>query len=129
MSTADPTERRTGNRGSNESARRLRLAEMLLQTYRRLSSLDTLDATLQGLQELARILEVTPPQQCRALAGQAVGLVSAQAVVGDLHAARRSCALGRTPVQRVRLALLGPCDGHFNSAGAASALLRAWHHR
>jgi hypothetical protein len=87
------------------------------------------DTALQGLQELARVLEVAPPQQCRALTGQAVGLVSAQAVVGDLHAARRSCALGRTPVQRVRLALLGPCDGHFNSAGAASALLRAWHHR
>ncbi|MFM7274631.1 MAG: GAF domain-containing protein, partial [Gammaproteobacteria bacterium] len=49
MSTAEATDRRAGSRASNESARRLRLAEMLLQTYRRLSSLDSLDATLEAL--------------------------------------------------------------------------------
>ena len=67
-------------------------------------------AAHQGLQQLARILEVAAPQQGRALAGQAVGAVGAQRVVGRLHAGGRGGATLGAPAGALRLALFAPFD-------------------
>lgn len=53
------------------------------------------DAAGHRLEQLARVVEVAPPQQRRSLAGQLVGRTGFRAVVGDYGpAGRRSAALG-----------------------------------
>ena len=59
-----------------------------------------------GLQQLARVLEVALPEQCRAFAGEAIGRISGGAIIRDDH------ALGR------RVAGFGAPDGGMDGVAA-----------
>lgn len=59
-------------------------------------------APCQGLQQLAGILKIALPQQGRAFAGQAVGAVSGQGVIGHDHAAGHGAAVFGAPAGLLR---------------------------
>src|SRR5450432_2731622 len=72
-------------------------------------------ATRQRNQHLSRVLEVAPPQQSGALAGDAIGSIGRHLVIGDDHALgwRRSAL--RTPARGARLAALGPMNDRLHA--------------
>ncbi len=61
-------------------------------------------------QHLPRVLEIAPPQQRDALAGKAIGIIGADAIVGDDHTLRRWCPALRAPARGARLVVLGPVN-------------------
>ena len=88
----------------------LRLAMEIEGFERRRSGLArfAVDAARHGLQQLARILEVAPPQQRGALAGQAIGRIRGNAVVRDHHTLGRRRAALRAPAGRAGRIGFGP---------------------
>jgi hypothetical protein len=64
----------------------------------------------QGLQQLACVLKVAPPQHGGAGASQAVGGVCGQGVVCQFDPRRRCGAALRSPQRRAGQAALGPVD-------------------
>ena len=90
---------------------------MQMKSFRRWRSSGSLffgglaiDAACHRLQELARVLEVAPPQDRSAFACEVVGGVGRHRVVADDDAFRRGRAALGTPTCRAYVASLFPAD-------------------
>src|ERR1700756_3433096 len=70
-------------------------------------------------QHLARVLEVTPPQQCAALAGEAIGIVGRDEVIDDDYARGGRRPALRAPARRARLAALSPVNDRVSAHARA----------
>ena len=83
-------------------------------------------AALERIQQVPRVLEVSLPQQGRALARQAVGGIGGQGVVRHHHAARRGQAAFTAPSSLVVNALVVPVQhGNFLGQGTKKSARRS----
>src|SRR6266446_7396593 len=73
----------------------------------------------QRKQHLARVLEVAPPQQPDALAGEAIRIVGPDVIIGDDHAPGRRRSALRAPERGARLAALSPMNDRVRAHARA----------